>query len=330
MGVVAVAVAVAVAIVAGVAGTAHAHPLEPALLDVHENGDGSCDVRWRVPVVAPVIAPIAPELPPTWPVRQLPASELSRAGRSLATHWRVDCAPAGLVGARLAVNGLDARRTDALVRVTRADGTTLQAVLRPGHASVVIPAATSTASVLTSYLMLGVRHILSGVDHLLFVLGLLLLAGTRRQLLGTVTSFTLGHSVTLSLAALGLVRLPPRPIEVLIALSIFVVGIELARPPSARRLGRRPWLLAFAFGILHGLGFAGALAQVGLPQHDIPVALVSFNLGIEIGQLVFIAVALVARRASRALDVRKRRPWLARVPAYVIGSFAVFFILDRL
>jgi hydrogenase/urease accessory protein HupE len=302
-----------------IARPARAHPLNPALLDVRERGDGSCDVRWRVPVGAPVLAPIRPSLPAEWLVRDAPATELADAGQTVGTSWRVACSPRGLAGARIGVTGLDERRTDALVHVARTDGTTWQEVLRPGHASVVVPAAASKATVALAYLLLGVRHILSGVDHLLFVLGLLLLVGDRRRLLWTVTAFTAGHSVTLSLAALGVVHIAPRPVELLIALSIFVVAVELSRPAEARRLGRRPWVLAFVFGLLHGLGFAGALAQVGLPPREIPLALASFNVGIELGQLAFLVVAIVVRRA-----------WYDRLLVYIIGSLATFFVLQRL
>jgi hydrogenase/urease accessory protein HupE len=293
---------------------------------VQERGDGSCDIRWRVPVAGPVLAPIHPELPDGWRPRTPPTTELVRAGQSVGTRWRVDC-PA-LAGARLGVAGLDERRTDALIRVARADGTTIQAVLRPGHTSLIVPGV-ATAGLATSYLTLGIRHILTGVDHLLFVLGLFLLVGDRRRLLWTVSAFTLGHSVTLSLAALGVVHVPQRPIEVLIAASIFVIAVELARPRGERRLARRPWRLAFAFGLLHGLGFAGALAQVGLPARDIPLALLSFNVGIELGQLAFILAVALARRAilrvSTGLPER-----LAQAPAYVIGPIAVFLVLARL
>ncbi len=319
----------ALAALVAVATPARAHPLNPALLDVHERGDGSCDVRWRVPVAGPVLAPITPELPAGWRVREAPQSELVAAGQSVGTRWRVDCGPAGLVGARLAVAGLDARRTDALVRVARADGTTLQAVLRPGAAAFVIAPLRSSGGVFRAYLTLGVRHILSGADHLLFVLGLLLLVGDRRRLLWTVTAFTAGHSVTLSLAALGVVRAPPRPVELLIAMTILVVGVELTLPATARRLGPRPWRIAFLFGLLHGLGFAGALAQVGLPPREIPLALLSFNIGIELGQLAFIGVVLALQRAWQARPLMRAR-WLVRLPPYVIGSLAVFWILQRL
>jgi hydrogenase/urease accessory protein HupE len=306
---------------------ATAHPLNPALLEVHEVPGGKCDVLWRVPVAGPVNAPIHPDLPAAWRTLDPPRSELAGGGQSFSVRWRVTCA-GGLTGAQLGVAGLRERRTDALLRVVLADGRTLQTVLRADQPNLIVPARSGAASLVRAYSTLGVRHILSGPDHLLFVLGLLLLVRNRRHLLWTVTAFTVGHSVTLSLAVLRLVRVP-RPIEVLIALSILVVAVELARPPEARQLGRQPWRMAFVFGLLHGLGFAGALMQVGLPTHEIPVALFSFNLGIEIGQLLFIGVAAIVRRLYAVRPPLPAR-YVAGVPAYLIGSLAALWIFERL
>jgi hydrogenase/urease accessory protein HupE len=180
------------------------------------------------------------------------------------------------------------------------------------------------AAVLSSYVRLGVLHISTGPDHLLFVLGLVLLVVGRRRLLWTITAFTVGHSVTLSLASLGLVHIPPAPIEVAIALTLLWVAIELARDRAQPTWSRRfPWALAFVFGLLHGLGFAGALAQVGLPDSEIPLALFGFNVGIEIGQLIFVGAILLVRPLTRD-------PRLSPVPACAIGTLASFFMLDRL
>src|SRR4029453_11844785 len=174
-------------------------------------------------------------------------------------------------------DGLRERRTDALVRIALADGRLIQMVLRGDQSGLTVPARVSRRDVVRDYLRLGFEHILTGLDHLLFVLGLVLLVHGRRRLLWTITAFTLGHSVTLSLAVLGFVHIPPRPVEALIAGSIFVVAVELTREAQGRtsRMGRRPWAMACAVGLLHGLGFAGAMAQVGLPAHDIPLALVA-------------------------------------------------------
>ena len=221
------------------------------------------------------------------------------------------------------------RKTDALLRVHLADGRMAQAVLRGNSPFFTVPPRAGFLDVVHAYLALGLEHILTGPDHLLFVLGLVLLV-RGRQLLWTITAFTLGHSVTLSLAVLGFVHIPPRPVEALIAGSIFVVAVELTRQAQGRTLwmGRVPWGMACAVGLLHGLGFAGALAQVGLPAHEIPLALVSFNGGIEVGQLLFVGLVL-AVRAALSLSPG---PWpsaVALIPAYAIGSLAAFWVFER-
>jgi len=215
--------------------------------------------------------------------------------------------------------------------VELADGRSVQAVLRGSQPFHVVPERPSRLGVVRDYLRLGLEHIASGLDHLLFVLGLLLLVGGRlAPVVKTVTAFTLGHSVTLSLAVLGFVRFPVGLIELAIAASVFVLGAELARGPGApaSRLRRFPWAMAGAFGLLHGFGFAGALAQVGLPSGEIPLSLFAFNLGIELGQLAFVALALAGWR----LLVLARAPapaWLRAAPAYGIGTLAAYWCLER-
>jgi hydrogenase/urease accessory protein HupE len=219
-----------------------------------------------------------------------------------------------------------------LLRLVLADGRAIRHVLTAEQPSFVVPAREGALDVLASYGRLGVEHILTGYDHLLFVLGLVLLVGGGRRLLETVTAFTLGHSVTLALAVLGLVRVPQPPIEAGIAFSIYVLAVELAPRRLSRKptlLARAPWLMAGLFGLLHGLGFAGALAQVGLPQGEIPLALFAFNLGIEAGQLVFVGVVLAVWAALRALPVRWP-PSVLYVPAYAMGTLAAFWCLQRL
>jgi hydrogenase/urease accessory protein HupE len=249
---------------------------------------------------------------------------------SITSRWAIDCGDEGLVGAQLGVADLEEARISALLRLELADGRTFRRVLRADAPVTTVPERESAGEVLRSYGALGVEHILTGLDHLLFVLGLLLLVGIGRRLLATVTAFTVGHSATLSLAALGIVNLPIGAIELGIAFSIFVLALELGRgsecPPSLLR--RRPWGMAFVFGLLHGLGFAGALAGVGLPQADIPLALFSFNVGIELGQLAFIlamlGLASMLRRPLRALPA-----WAEQVPVYTLGAFAAFWCYER-
>ncbi len=307
---------------------AAAHRLAPSLLELQEQGGGAVRVRWKTPRLQPTGSALHPELPSR--CSEVGTPRAASDARSLSLEWRVRCGEGGLVGARIAVRGLSESATNALLSVALEDGRRFRAVLHGERSSLVIPERQSAWRVARDYLGLGMGHILAGLDHLLFVLGLLLLVTGARRLLYTVTSFTLGHSVTLSLAALGVFRFPPTPIELAIAVTILVLAVELARGRSApeSRMRRAPWSMAFLFGLLHGLGFAGALAEIGLPQEEIPLALLSFNLGIEAGQLVFIAVALASRRALDPVLVRSPA-WLARAPAYGIGTLAVYWCLDR-
>lgn len=307
---------------------ARAHPLAPALLEIVERADGhSVELLWRSSLLSPVGADPRPSLPegcaPLGPAAQ------REEGGAFESRWLLDC-PGGLVGRRVGALDLERARIDALLRVELADRRVVQHVLRPGAASFRVPERERSLDVLRSYAGLGIRHILLGVDHLLFVFGLLLLVGRRTALLiETITAFTVGHSVTLSLAALGCVHVPTRPVELLIALSVFLLAVELARPaepPSALR--RRPWAMALLFGLLHGLGFAGALAQVGLPQTEIPVALFSFNLGIEIGQLAFVCAVLLARRGL-AGGLERLPGWTRAIPTYALGTLSAYWCFER-
>jgi hydrogenase/urease accessory protein HupE len=240
----------------------------------------------------------------------------------------VDCGAAGIAGHPLRVLGLDRSRTDALVRVALLDGRRVQSVLSGADARYVVPERQRPYQVFADYAALGVQHILTGLDHLLFVWGLLLLVHDLRSRVWTVTAFTLGHSLTLALAVLGYVSFPTGPIEFAIALSILVLAVEIASPEVGGAMRRRPSLIAGVFGLLHGLGFAGALASVGLPPEEIPLSLVSFNVGIEFGQLAFVACVLLAGRMLRRA-VARAPSWVESVPAYAIGSLAVFWCLER-
>jgi len=306
---------------------ASAHPLDPALLEIREVRGAPLEVLWRQPSQQPRDAPIHPVLPHR--CTQLGRAEVRLGEPYTEARWRLDCGGRSLVGERIGVEGLAAGQTDALLRIELADGRRVQAVLRADAPAFTVPPGTSAAKVGRDYLLLGLEHILTGLDHLLFVLGLVLLV-RGRGLLWTITAFTLGHSVTLSLAVLGVVHIPPAPVEALIAASIFAVAVELTLQDAGRVVPpwRSPRALAFGFGLLHGLGFAGALAQVGLPVGEIPLALVSFNSGIEVGQLLFVGALLLGRMALGTRPL----PQLAapaRLPAYGIGALAAYWVFDR-
>jgi len=316
-----------VLLVAGTGSVASAHPLAPALLELRELGEGRVAVTWKTSRYRATGSDVEPLLPEDCSALRAPQSVVD--ADSLVLTWEVRCAHP-LVGQRFAVSGLGPAGIDALVRVTLADGRVVRGVVRAAAPDFLVPAREQPLAIARAYVAIGIEHILNGFDHLLFVAGLMLLVRGRRRLLETITAFTVGHSITLTLATLDLVRLPSRPIELLIALSIFVLAVELTRdaaaPPTLLR--RRPWLMALAFGLLHGFGFAAALREVGLPAGDVPLALFSFNLGIELGQLAVVAALLLAAAALARLPLRWPR-WAPQVPVYVIGSLAAYWCFER-
>ncbi len=306
----------------------HAHPLAPSLLDVNELGGGQVEVRWRTPLQRAPGSDLGPLLPARCTVAGSPATHV--IDTALEARWMLDCGGKSLVGASIGASDIAASRADVLLRIALADGRRVQTVLTPDAPDFEVPERQSRSDVARAYAALGMGHILTGWDHLLFVLGLLLLVSGRSLLVKTVTAFTLGHSVTLSLAVLGVVRVPQAPAEAAIALSILVLACELPRfsTEPLTLLRRYPWAMAAFFGLVHGLGFAGALAAAGLPQGEIPLALGAFNVGIELGQLAFVLVALAVRAALVRVPWRWPVP-VSLIPAYVIGSLAAFWLLDR-
>ena len=294
------------------------------MLDIREEPGGTAAVTWRLPAVRLPGAEPVPVLPAS--CRPISAPTADTEGATVATRWRVDCGPDGLVGRALGVDGLGPARTDALVRVALAGGRLLRGVVRAHAPRLVIPPAPRRLDVIADYGRLGVAHILSGPDHLVFLFGLVLLVPGKRRLVATATAFTAGHSVTLAAAALGVLWVPPALAELLIALTVLTLAAELARAaPGATLMRRWPGAVAGGFGLLHGLGFAGALRAVGLPDGDVPLALAAFNLGVEAGQVLFIAAALVVWAALP----RHRLRWLGWVPAYGIGTLAALWCCER-
>jgi len=321
------------------ASPALAHRLSPAFFGLTETAPDVYAVQWKVSISGGLASALEPKVPQgcslTGDVRTYVLNDDVRF-----QHGSLSC-PGGIGGREFKVDGLEQTQTDVLLRVDYLDGSASNQRLTPSEPSVVIPARPSALDVIRTYTVLGIGHILGGVDHLLFVLALLLLLvrGLGR-LIATVTAFTLAHSVTLAAATLGFVHVPSAPVEATIALSILFLASELARQPLApagARLGvdaradltaRFPWLVAFSFGLLHGFGFAGALSEVGVPQKAVPLALLFFNVGVEIGQLLFIATVLslgwlVRRAALRAPG------WWPRAAAYGIGSVAAFWVVQR-
>jgi hydrogenase/urease accessory protein HupE len=308
-------------------GSVAAHPLAPSLLEVTEHSPGRVDVMWKTPRLQPRGGALEPVLPkrcvPLGPPR------IEREGAAVLLRWSAECGSGGLVGATFRVTGLAASGTDALLRIVPHEGPPIQALLSAGRDRFSVPEQQGAAEVARDYLELGFDHILGGLDHLLFVLGLVLLIPAWRRLVPVVTAFTVGHSLTLGLVTLGVVRIPQGPVEIAIAASILVLAVRLCRDGAGPDPAGLPiWTLAGAFGLLHGLGFAGALADVGLPAVEIPLALLAFNVGIELGQLAFVAVLLMLGAAIRTLPSAWPRSWV-RIPAYAMGSLAAFWCLQR-
>lgn len=311
--------------VAGRAVPAFAHALDPVLFELRERPDGRVDVTWKAPNAKVPGVDLRPMLPSE--CRQVGERTNEEQEEAIVSKWVLDCG-GSLVGRSVGVLGLES--TDALLRVTLASGSVDRRVLGADHSSVTIEAEPTPVDVFVDYARLGIEHIAGGIDHLLFVFGLLLLTGGTRMLVSTVTAFTIGHSVTLAAAALHLVSVPQAPVEVVIALTIYILAVELARgaAPGSTLLRRRPWAMAFSFGLLHGLGFAGALKEAGLPEGDVPLALLSFNVGIEAGQLLFVGLVLAATAVARPLLAGL--PSLARrVPVYAMGIASAYWIFAR-
>ena len=311
-----------------------AHALQPGYVEISPDGEESWRVLWRKPDVQG--RPMAIDL--RLPANCSPDSttDMIFDGSGWIGRWIAAC-PGGLAGGTITIPGLDATQTDVLVRYEPEPGDVRTVRMTPDKVSFEIPVEPDRFELLSSYFWLGVDHILEGFDHLLFVFALLLLIPDRWRLLGAITAFTLAHSITLAAATLGYVSLPGPPVEAVIALSIMFLASELVqRDASHARLSERfPWIVSFAFGLLHGFGFAGALEEIGLPRGDLPVALISFNLGVEAGQVFFVAVVLVAggivqRILPRTRDVLFRPQGLPNaVMAYAIGGLAAYWFIER-
>jgi hypothetical protein len=307
--------------------TAFAHEVRPAYLELHEVSASVFHVLWKTPMQGELRLALSPEF--SGRTQILTPTATRRTNNAAVQTWEVKALDP-LRGQSVRIAGLDGTMTDALVRVEFADGTNWTQRLTPGQPAALIPAHESGLAVAGVYLGLGVEHILRGIDHLLFVLALLIITGGGWKLVKTVTAFTVAHSITLALATLGFVHVPQRPVEAVIALSIVFVAAEILHRRQGRAgiTARAPWIVAFTFGLLHGFGFAGALSEIGLPQGQIPLALLFFNLGVEVGQLLFIAAVLSFIAVIRRIRMPFPR-WAELVPAYAIGSVAMFWVIQR-
>ncbi len=310
-----------------------ADEFRPAYLQLTQTAPEHYDVLWKVPALDEnTVLKVQPEFPSTTVVVNAPRS--TYAAGAMVQRWSIQ-APGGLEGQSIQFSGLAQTRIDILVRLVRSDGSVQLERILPTSPGFVVTASARPLEVMRTYTLLGIEHILTGFDHLLFVLALVILVKGVRRLIATITAFTVAHSLSLVAATLGWIHVPGPPVEACIALSIVFVAGEIihAREGRPGLTQRYPWVVAFSFGLLHGLGFASALAEVGLPPLSIPIALFFFNVGVEIGQLLFIgaifAVAACGRVLVRRLSL-PQPPWLWRVAPYGIGGMASYWVLERL
>jgi hypothetical protein len=305
-----------------------ADEFRPALLEVTESEPGWYAVLWKVPLQNGQALEITPTFPGHLQQMGPAAAREFQGSRIKQSTWT--SATGSLVGGTIFIEGLSALPIDVIVQIDMADGTEHSAILRPASPSYVVPESATKWTVAASYWKIGTIHILEGYDHLLFVLALLLIIPNLWMLFKTITSFTVAHSISLALATLGVVKMPGAPTEAVISLSILFLAVEIvhSRQGQVTFTERYPWVVALAFGLVHGLGFAGALAEVGLPEREIPLALLMFNVGVETGQILFVCAVL----AVVALFRRVPAGWPAgswRLMPYAIGSTAAFWTVQR-
>jgi hydrogenase/urease accessory protein HupE len=317
----------AVALVLAATGAVSAHEVRPGFLELRERDDSTYALLWKRPTGGEVEIRIAPLVPEG--CRLVTPDQQQLTPGAVVVRGSLGCG-GGLAGKTIRIAGLETTVTDVLVRVQHADGRIESHLLRPANPSFTLGAATSGAERALSYLQLGVQHILLGADHLLFVLGLLLIVRERWMLLKTITAFTVAHSITLAIATLGYASAPLPPLNAAIALSILFLGPEIVRVWRGQTSFtiRHPWTVAFAFGLLHGFGFASGLTAMGLPQAELPLALLLFNIGVELGQLAFVALVLLLTRAFRKLEIDWAR-WAQALPGYAVGSLGAYWTIQR-
>jgi hypothetical protein len=306
---------------------AMAHEVRPGYLELRETAPGIFRVMWKKPARGNMVLKIDPVFPEGCRVVGI-GSESMRAGAFVA-RATLEC-EGGITGKTIVIAGLETTLTDVLVRVYYADGLQETHLVQPNATSAVIGGPTSVVQRIGAYTQLGIGHIALGVDHLLFVLGLLLIVSSPMMLLKTITSFTLAHSITLGIATLGFARVPALPLNAVIALSILFLGPEIVRVWRGQTSFtiRHPWVVAFAFGLMHGFGFASGLTAMGLPTNEIPIALLFFNVGVELGQLAFVFLVLALIRSFHALEIRWPR-WAELLPGYAVGTLGALWFIQR-
>jgi hydrogenase/urease accessory protein HupE len=304
-----------------------AHEMRPAYLQVNQIEEHTYQVFWKIPRRGEMVIKLQPVFPEATEMMNSSIPAPAEGSMLYAYTLKTD---EPLQGQEVYIDGLERTMVDVLVSVAYLNGEKASFMLKPDANLGEFPASADKMEVVKTYTILGVEHIWFGIDHLLFVLALIIITSGLRKIIKTITAFTLAHSITLSLAVLGFVNFPGPPVEAVIALSIVFLAMEIIKNQKGKQTltSRKPWLVAFTFGLLHGLGFAGALADVGLPQTETPLALAFFNVGVELGQIAFVlVVALVMSLSAR------KKTWsiaLQKVPAYAIGSVAAFWLIERI
>ena len=306
---------------------AFAHEVRPGFLELTETAPGTYAFLWKKPTGGEIELQIAPVVPNECRLATRGPQQLSPG--ATIVRGTLAC-PDGLAEKTIAIAGLEATITDVLVRLHHADGRLESHVLRPTSPSVTFGGVNTATERALGYVQLGIQHILLGVDHLLFVLGLMLIVRDRWMLVKTITAFTVAHSITLAIATLGYASAPLPPLNVAIALSILFLGPEIVRTWRGETSFtiRHPWVVAFAFGLLHGFGFASGLTALGLPHAEIPLALLLFNVGVEVGQLAFVLLIVLLERAFRVLEVHWPR-LVELLPAYAVGTLGAYWTIQR-
>lgn len=312
---------------------AFSHALEPGFLNIEQQSKQQFKITWKIPQVNGQPMGIYAHLPDVCNDRFGPKTQFT--GSAYLSNWQTSCKD-GISGNSIYIEGLDKTATDVLVRYKPLEKSAVTLLLTPHQTSKILPKEPDLWSVVSSYLLLGVDHILLGIDHLLFVLALILLVSSKWGLIKTITAFTLAHSITLSAATLGYISFPVPPVEAIIALSIMFLALEITKNQAGKMslTERKPWLVSFTFGLLHGLGFASALAETGLPETEIPAALLTFNIGVELGQLLFIAMVLITiyclKLTCKYFNIKQayQKRGITYL-VYTIGSISSYWFIER-
>lgn len=311
------------------AGLVSGHESQPGTLEIKQLAADRYDVTWRAPIYYGKPHPAQLQLPENW--RNIVQQTERRQADSIVFKRVVAVgSEKSIEGEFIYFPGLESTITDIFVRLTRLDGTMMTAVVRPTKPYVELRGERSWFATAGEYTVLGFHHIMLGVDHLLFVLGLMLIVQGRVMLLKTITAFTVAHSITLGISTLGYASIPLPPLNAAVALSILFLGPEIVRSwrGETSLTIRYPWIVAFMFGLLHGFGFASGLSTTGMPRSELPWALLFFNVGVELGQLVFVFTALALAKSFKILEVRWPQ-WAVALPGYTVGSLGAYWTIQR-